>query len=250
MSFGLEERHRTERDFHDRAALHERHDFYTWGALRVADQFAFALLGPMQGRVVLDLGCGDGANSLRFAEGGACVQAIDISSGMADVTNRRAEEAGLQARISASCMSAEHVGFPDQTFDLVFGHSVLHHTDLMISRREIHRILKPGGRAIFLEPLAHNPLIAFFRWMTPWRRTPTERPLRFADIAIFAEPFARVQHHEFYLLSLLAFAVLPLGSRRLFQVLLDRLSDCDRSLLDRWPVLGRYAWVTVIELAR
>lgn len=247
-SVELAERHRIEQVFHDRAAGHERTDFYAWGALNAADDYALARLGDLRGQTVLDLGCGDGANALRLAARGALVHAIDISSGMAEATQARAAAAGFGGVVHAQQMSAEYLAFADGTFDAIYGHSVLHHTDLSITRREIARVLRPGGRAVFLEPLDHNPVLNLFRRLTPWRRTPTEKPLSYGEVRFFGEPFAELQYREFYLAALAAFACLPLGQPQLFQVLMRRLGALDETLFAHWPRLRRYAWVIVLEL--
>src|SRR5581483_1576550 len=45
----------------------------------------------------------------------------------------------------------EQLDFPDETFDVVYSHGVLHHTpDIQAALREVHRVLKPGGRAIVM----------------------------------------------------------------------------------------------------
>lgn len=182
MSATLTARQQVEQTHHDRIASHERRDFYAWGALDAADACAYALIDSPAGSAILDLGCGRGTHAVHFARAGARVAAIDLSGGMASMTQRRAMAAGVGARVAVQQMSAESLGFADATFDYVFGHSVLHHTDLAVTRREVHRVLKPGGRAVFLEPLDHNPALNLFRHLTPWRRTPTEKPLSLADL--------------------------------------------------------------------
>jgi SAM-dependent methyltransferase len=244
----LAERHKIEQAYHDQASAHERTDFYAWGALSAADDYAFALLGDLRGKRVLDLGCGDGANAIRLANAGAHVIAIDISIGMVTATRQRVEQAGLAATVDAQQMSAEQLGFADGSFDAILGHSVLHHTDLRITRREVHRLLRPNGKAVFLEPLDHNPLLNLFRKLTPWRRTPTEKPLSYDEIQFFGEPFRQLHHHEFYLVALAAFACIPLNSRALFHTMLSTLIPLDDWIFARWPHLRRYAWAVVLEL--
>jgi ubiquinone/menaquinone biosynthesis C-methylase UbiE len=245
-----QQRRQIEQQFHDQTAHVERRDFYAWGALRTADEYAYALVGDPSGCVVLDLGCGQGAHTRWFARRGAVVHATDVSWEMVDETLRRAAAAGLEPRIRAAQMAAEALAYPDNSFDLVFGHSVIHHTEMDAALAEIARVLKPGGRAIFLEPLAHNPLIALFRRLTPWRRTPTEQPLRWQDIRQIAAPFSRCDYRVFYLAALLAFAALPLRSRGLFQALLRAGERTDRWLLRAAPALQRYAWVIVLHLTK
>jgi SAM-dependent methyltransferase len=140
--------------------------------------------------------------------------------------------------------------FADETFDLVFGHSILHHTDLTITRGQLHRVLRTGGRAVFVEPLGHNPLINLFRRLTPTRRTPSETPLRFEDVSFLAGSFSRSSHREFHLAALAAFALVPCGSRRLFRAALGALGRVDRALLRSESGLGRFAWATVVELIK
>ncbi|HEU5089417.1 MAG TPA: methyltransferase domain-containing protein [Roseiflexaceae bacterium] len=243
----LVERHKVEQHYHDRASEHERTDFYAWGALDAADRYAYDLLGDVRGRNVLDLGCGDGRHAQQLAEQGAHVVAIDLSLGMVRVTQQRLA-AAARASAHTAQMSAEELGFRDGTFDLIFGHSVLHHTDLAITRREVERLLRPGGRAIFLEPLDHNPLLNLFRALTPWRRTPTERPLSNAQIAFLGQPFRSLQRREFYLAALLAFALVPLRNPGLFQAALRALLPFDEWLFARWPSLRQYAWAVVLEM--
>lgn len=250
MTQSLAERHSIEREHHDRTAGVVRSDFYSLGALDAADAYVRERLGQVAGLTVLELGCGLGQNTQWLAERGASVHATDISGAMVASTRARLAAAGLAERVQAQQMSAEHLAYASGSFDLVFGHSVVHHTDLAIARAEVRRVLRPGGRAVFLEPLGENPLLGAFRRATPGRRTPTELPLTYESLRFFAEPFARMRHREFYLLALAAFPLWPLRSRALFQAALAPLLRADEALLARRPGLGRFAWVTVIELER
>jgi SAM-dependent methyltransferase len=250
VDVSLTKRHEVERAFHDRGDGRALDGMYRLGVLDAADCYAHALVGDVRGQVVLELGCGSGENTVRLAAAGAQVHATDISAGQVELAWRRANAAGCEHAVIPQQMSAEQISYADATFDLVFGHSVIHHTDLAVTRAEVRRVLRPGGRAIFLEPLGHNPLITAFRRATPGQRTSTERPLLLEDLRFFAEPFASIHHREFALTALAALALAPLRSRTLFQAAHTPLTRLDDALLTRWPVLGRFAWVTVIELTR
>lgn len=247
----FEQRYRQEKQFHDkRAAGSAGADFYGLGALTRADHYAYELLGDLQGKLVLDLGCGTGHHAVKFAEKGARVYAIDLSPGMVERAKSRVKENGLDDRVKVIEMSAEELQFPDETFDLVFGHSILHHTTLELTRAQVHRVLKAGGKGVFLEPLGHNPLVNLFRKLTPHRRTTTEKPLKFEEVVFFAQPFSALRHHEFYLLALAAFALLPFKSSRAFQATLNWLSRLDDIIFASWSTSRRYAWVTVFEVIK
>src|SRR3546814_19128134 len=101
-----------------------------------------------------------------------------ISDWSSDVcSSDLATETGLHATFSVD--NAEQTSFPDASFDRIGGSGILHHLDLDRAYAEIARLLKPGGRAVFLEPLGHNPLLTAYRDRTPRMRTEDKNhPLR------------------------------------------------------------------------
>jgi len=138
----------------------------------------------VNGLNILDLGCGHGEQSLILLERGASVAGIDISQNYIDDAIQAAKTAAYsKERYDFRVMDAHALTFPDESFDLVIGSGILHHLDLEVSLREINRVLKKGGRALFKEPLAANPLLKFFRILTPQARTIDEKPLTSEDIA-------------------------------------------------------------------
>jgi SAM-dependent methyltransferase len=84
----------------------------------------------------------------------------DISPGMVAVACQNAEQLGLD--VTGEVADAEALPFPDETFDLVVGHAVLHHIpDVELAMREVLRVLKPGGRFVFCgEPTDRGDFIA------------------------------------------------------------------------------------------
>ncbi|MDN3595046.1 class I SAM-dependent methyltransferase [Zunongwangia endophytica] len=86
-------------------------------------------------------------------------------------------------------MDANDLSFADESFDIVFGGAILHHLDIEKSISHIHRVLKPGGKIIFLEPLNMNPIYKIYRKMNPQERTPDEHALVSKDIKIIKEKF-------------------------------------------------------------
>lgn len=137
---------------------------------------------------VLDFGCGKGDSSFQFLQAGASVSGIDISQSYIDEAQEHARELGYDIdRCDFSVMDAHNLEFEDCEFDVVYGKGILHHLDLPVALSEINRVLKVGGKAVFLEPLAGNPLLKLLRWMTPKARTEDERPLSRTDLTRIEE---------------------------------------------------------------
>jgi ubiquinone/menaquinone biosynthesis C-methylase UbiE len=110
----------------------------------------------------LEIGSGTGYFSLNLLRAGVIGElvATDISQGMLDELTATAVRLGLEAE--AVRAESERLPFPDGSFDLVFGHAVLHHLpDLDTSFREFRRVLRPGGRIAFCgEPSFHGDRLA------------------------------------------------------------------------------------------
>ncbi len=98
----------------------------------------------------LEIGAGTGYFSLNLLQAGVVREATctDISPGMVTRLATNAERLGLRVRTARA--DAESLPFPDQSFDLVLGHAVLHHLpDLRRAFAEFDRVLAPGGRIAF-----------------------------------------------------------------------------------------------------
>ena len=98
---------------------------------------------------VLEVGCGLGTDGAQFAKAGADYTGIDLTQAAVDLARRRFELFNLPGTFRIA--DAEGLDFPDNSFDLVYSHGVLHHTpDTPGAIREIHRVLRPGGRAVVM----------------------------------------------------------------------------------------------------
>ncbi len=144
-----------------------------------------------RGGSVLDYGCYEGYETRKYLEYGAgYVCGIDIAE--AAVATAQASVAHGSADFAVA--DAHFLPFEPASFDLVAGRAILHHLDLGTAYAEIARVLKPGGRALFVEPLGGNPLAKLVRLCTPQARTADERPLYYRDIRLGDNIIGRGRH--------------------------------------------------------
>lgn len=135
----------------------------------------FANFAAAQGKQVLEIGVGLGADHQRFAEAGALLSGIDLTERAIDHTRRRLTLLGLSSSLAVG--DAENLDFPDESFDLVYSWGVLHHSpDTPKAITEVYRVLKPGGIAKIM--IYHRySMVGAMLWLRyallagrPWRR--------------------------------------------------------------------------------
>lgn len=211
-------------------------------------EYAYHLLGDVRGRRLLDIGCGSGMNSVLAASHGAQVTGIDISPSLTRLALRRAALNGFGDRINVLVTSAHDLPLPPRSFDVVFGIAILHHLDLEAVSREVFRILKRGGRAIFQEPVRNSKTLTAIRSLIPYRApdvSPYERPLTDAELTEFSRGFSVHRTRVFSLPFInLSAVVPPLRTRQ------HALYRMDGALLRRFPKLSRFATTRVFELVK
>ncbi len=101
------------------------------------------------GLKVLEIGCGLGTDGAQFAKAGADYTGVDLTEAAVELARKRFEISNLPGKFQTAV--AENLEFKDESFDLVYSHGVLHHTpDTAGAVREIHRVLRPGGRAVVM----------------------------------------------------------------------------------------------------
>ena len=205
---------------------------------------AFRQLGDVRGLRVLDFGCGHGMAAVVLARRGARVTAFDLSFGYLDEARRRARANGVA--VNSVQADGNRLPFADASFDRVWGNAVLHHLDIAVAARQLQRVLRPGGVAVFCEPWGENRLLTWARRQWPYpakQRTPDEQPLRRPHLRMLRQIFSRVEVRGFQLLSMPR-RVLPPGP------VVAGLDWCDEVLLCRVPALQGYCRYVVLTLHR
>jgi SAM-dependent methyltransferase len=248
----LERRLAAEREFHNRkfgeAQEHGAPDSIYALPKAAYRAFEHELQSRAAGAEILEYGCGDCSYLAQLIEWGGRVTAIDISDEAIVAARELAVERGFADRASFARMNAEDLSFPDDSFDLIVGRAILHHLDLEKAYTSIARVLRPGGTAVFLEPLGHNPIINLYRRFTPHLRTEDEHPLLMRDIALAKRHFDCVRLEHFTLLSMGTLAVAKVPA--LWNPTLKALDALDARLFKLLPAAGRWAWTVSMVMSR
>ena len=146
----------------------------------------------------LEIGAGTGYFSLNLLQLGVVgrATATDISPGMLATLSSSAAELGLD--VATVLTEAEELPFADQSFDLVFGHAVLHHIpDLRRAFGEFERVLRPGGTVAFCgEPSRYGDRIAAVPKRAGLLAAPAWRRLIGASAAAWVEGPPSDDGHE------------------------------------------------------
>lgn len=127
--------------------------FLSFGIDRRWRRKVVAVLSDRPPRLILDVASGTADLAIAMAAlKPDTINGIDLSAGMLEAGKRKAERAGLGNLIALQTGDAEHIPFPDATFDAVtvaFG--VRNFENLARGLNEMYRVLKPGGRVVVLE---------------------------------------------------------------------------------------------------
>jgi SAM-dependent methyltransferase len=204
----------------------------------------------LRGLNVLDYGCGNGEFSRVLARRGARVVGIDISPKLVEQASASAAKMGLNGSCPHFMVGdAHHTPFADNTFDYVVGNGALHHLDLEMAYAEIARVLKPGGKALFMEPMYHHPVLWVVRRLTPNAHSADERPLSFGDMGKAKKWFRTCSHREHFLVSV-CFAPVHLFGKRITLAVLGGVERFDQLLMRLIPPLRRFGWLTMLEMEK
>jgi len=239
-------RRSSERTFHNAIAIpqHARGTARYYSVLGSSDRRFESLLRSRCLGMALEYGCGQGGWTLSFSEAIPKIVGFDISDKAIERARHRATIKGVR-NVEFTVGDGENLGFASASFDTVYGVAILHHLDLPSALREIARVLKPNGVAVFYEPLGHNPAINLYRKLTPDIRTPDEHPLRLPDFRLAQKYFGHVNWEPFCLMT--AAAVL-LRKTPWFERAVRLLDRLDRTIF-HVAFTRRFAWTSVITLS-
>lgn len=251
----LEARVNYEREFFDKEATDYGSDFSIhfdyYGALNLAKISE----GELKGMKVLDCGAGFGELAVWLALRGAQVTAIDVSPKCLEVVAKRAMHHGVSQNVTTRLLPVEQIDYADDSFDLVVGVFILHHVMLDRCMPQIRRVLRPGGKALFLETSATSKLLMFFRTHVVGRfgvvkyQDEIEYPLTERDIEYISSVFdgrCTVHYVPFTFLRMIDSHIF----RHKIRFVSWLLSTGDRLIYKYLPFMRKSSYFKIIEIRR
>ena len=209
-------------------------------------RFSYSLLGDIQRKKLLEIGCGSGYETVTFSQKGAFVTAIDVSSESVKAAKERCKKNHINSAHIVE-MNAEKLLFKDNSFDIVYVNKILMHTNSTLALQECRRVLKKGGLLVM------NEMLEDWLFTFPYRTFSPYRKLKPKYLAIKDIKKIDANHREFYLFStfflFLFYLRLPL-SNKLGYFLFDNVACIDNLLLRWFPFLGNFAWITIAWLRK
>jgi SAM-dependent methyltransferase len=219
-------------------------------------------LGPLDGKDILDVGCGLGYFSVYAAKSGAKVVGIDLRFKMLTAAQSIAEINGIECQYHQANIC--RLPFANDSFDIIFGMDILHHLskpDLGRGLSEVHRVLRQQGHALFIEPVENSRMFNFMQNVFPagrkhsnyyrpsclcfraWARYVAQedgRDLTSRELVSAGAPFRKVSVRSFGLLNRLD---------RFFtdKRLIFLMHVADHYILRLLPVLKRYSRQAFVE---
>jgi len=221
-------------------------DFYAFNRISATHVGVNEFLGDLSDKHVLEYGCGLGQMSSLLAKDCPKVTTFDISKDSIHVTKKRAQLNEVDDKIEPVVSAGENLPFATESFDIIFGKAILHHLNVSYGGEELYRVLKPGGKAVFVEPMGMNPVLNFARDHLPYfSKNPrgADSPLIYDEIYAWGRCFRKFRFQEVQLLGMLE----RILGRKLKLKFARKL---DAFLLRHMPFLRKYCRYVVLYMEK
>ena len=240
----LSEKNIREKEFHNRLQSKSKGRFENifYKAIYNANEdfFDYLKINSINSNI-LDYGCGIGQSLQEVVKfNPKKIFGIDIS----EVSIQKAKDTIQKSNSNVELLvdNCEKTKFNDSTFDIIYGSGILHHLDISLCLKEMHRILKPGGRFLFIEPLGTNPMINFYRKLTPNSRSKDEHPLINDDFELIKSNFNKLQIKYYGFFTLIFFPLYTTPKRSFNFKILKKIDQ----FLFKFDIFKKFAWSVLI----
>ena len=233
-----------EKNFHNELQSKKKSRFeniFYKALFNINEDFFYFLEMNARNSEILDYGCGVGTlieKLIKFKP--KKIVGIDISEVSINKAKERIKES--KSKVDFYVDNCEKTQFDNNSFDIVYGSGILHHLKIDECLNEIHRILKPNGSLLFIEPLGTNPIINFYRKLTPKSRSVDEHPFMNKDFKYIDNKFInmKIKYYGFLTLLFFPFYKSP-DSSKLFKF----FSNFDQFLF-KYKFFQLFAWSVLI----
>ena len=240
----LSEKNIREKEFHNRLQSKSKGRFENifYKAIYNANEdfFDYLKINSINSNI-LDYGCGIGQSLQEVVKfNPKKIFGIDIS----EVSIQKAKDTIQKSNSNVELLvdNCEKTKFNDSTFDIIYGSGILHHLDISLCLKEMHRILKPGGRFLFIEPLGTNPMINFYRKLTPNSRSKDEHPLINDDFELIKSNFNKLQIKYYGFFTLIFFPLYTTPKKSFNFKILKKIDQ----FLFKFDIFKKFAWSVLI----
>lgn len=223
------------------------------GGYEIFERKLADLIGDVEGKEVLDLGCGNGSTSLYLAKNGAKVTAIDFSENAVDNTIKLAREYGFE--VEAQTLDALEIEKLGKKFDLVIGKLVLHHLEPFEKfSLALSSCMKEGARGLFIETSARNPILMAARgnlvgkYGIPKYGDDEEYPFEPKELKLLEKNVGRSNLYcpEFIFFQKIDTYLFKKNPKLKF--LANFFKNVDRVITKKLPIVHKYGYLQLVEI--
>jgi SAM-dependent methyltransferase len=222
----------------------------------VTDRF-WQLLGDVEGKRALDIGCGLGQLAVLLAKRGAFVDATDVSTAAVERTRENVRRYRVEDRVVVREIDALDLCSLGATYDFVVGRFILHHIEPFDKFVEVlDNLLAPGGRGVFVENNSRNRVLMFARkyasgrFGVPKHGDDQEHPLEPGEVAMLAERFAHVQQVYPRFVFFRKLNTYIFRHKPIFKPFLLSTIWLDETLHRVCPFLHKYSYEQLVEVRK
>ena len=167
----------------------------------------------VEGKKVLDVGCGDGVLSFKCHKLGALVHGVDLMPASIEAAKARTSLTNIEFQVG----DVYELPFPDDSFDIVMSSEVIEHLEKVPQYlSEIRRVLKPQGRAIISTPIRNTKIPLDEEHVQEWF---------FEDYpAVFSSHFSQVETFASHPVAIVDLYTAKFFGRPWFKLLLNIFS--------------------------
>ena len=215
------------------------------------------LLGNIDGKEILELGCGNGIISVYMAKNGARVTAVDISKKSIQNTIDLANNNQVGHLINAYKIDALELEKLDKKFDLVVGRFILHHIEPFEDFTFVlSALLKKGGRGVFIENNSRNPILMLARnhlvgkFGIPKYGDEEEHPFEPSEIELLKQNVGVVNQYypDFVFFRKLNVYIFKKNPK--FQLILNVFDQLDDFIKNSFPEFNKYSYKQLVEICK